>query len=162
MNKSRFVAIGFAAVAIWTFGLVAGCGSSDTNNGSGGGAGGSAGRGGTVGSAGSAGGAAGSASGGQGGGGNDVGTITHCDVTSAGTQTCLEFGTDYTANRAAGCNVLHGTYSAGPCDHASSSGGCKRTVPQNGTQTLYYYPPITTADVMVQCTNDANATYVAP
>ena len=164
MSVSRLVSVGFAIVAIWAVTFVIGCGSSSSNSCDAGcpvtGAGGSGT--GSGGSAGAAAGAGGSASGGQGGAGNDLGTITHCDINSAGTQTCLEYGTDYTASRAAGCAVLSGSYSAGPCDHASSSGGCKRVFGSGGTETDYYYPPITVADVQVQCVNDANATYVAP
>ena len=120
----------------------------------------------------------GAASGGGGGGGslgvggsNGAGgstgasgttTITSCDVNSAGAHTCIEYAVGYTPNVPAGCNVLHGTYATAGCDHPSSSGGCRQTVATIGTMTTYFYPPIMPADVMVQCTNDGNATYVAP
>lgn len=106
-----------------------------------------------------AGGHAGSGAGGTGTGGAGV---THCDV-GGGTPVCYEYSADYTANRAAGCAALSGTYATGPCDHTGSSGGCKRSVPSQGSETTFYYmPSVTPADVMVQCVNDANATYVAP
>ena len=97
-------------------------------------------------------------SGGAGGGGGGV--ISSCNV--PGSNFCLEYSPDYTGSVPAGCNVLHGTYATGPCDHASSSGGCRQPAGATGTQTTYYYPPIMPADVMVQCVNDGNATYVAP
>jgi len=159
----RFAAAGLAVIAaLWGAILATGCDSDSKppcNTGSCAGAGPNKNNG-SAGSAGSPGGAAGAGQGGHGGATSDLGTVTSCDVTGAGSPTCIEYGADYTASRAAGCNVLHGVYSAAPCDHASSSGGCQQVV--GGAQTTYYYPPITTADVQVQCTNDGNATYVAP
>ena len=145
----------------------AGCSSSSTTttnndgssvNGSGGGGGGQAGAGGGAGGAAGRTGAGGSGSGGAGGGG--AGVITSCNVASS--TFCAEYSPDYTGSVPAGCNVLHGTYAMAPCDHAGSSGGCRQPAGGNSTQTTYYYPPIMPADVMVQCMNDANATYVPP
>jgi hypothetical protein len=121
-----------------------GCGSSTSTPSDG-----SAGAGGSTGAGGSA-------------GGSGTTVITSCDVNNTGVHTCLEYAVGYTPNVPAGCNVLHGTYAMTACDHASSSGGCRQTVATIGTMTTYYYPPIMPADVMVQCANDANATYVAP
>jgi hypothetical protein len=143
----------------------ASCSSSSTtsNNdgsgvtGSGGGGGGQAGAGGAGGAAGRTG-AGGSGSGGAGGGG--AGVVTSCTVQSS--NFCLEYSPEYTGSVPAGCNVLHGTYAMAPCDHAGSSGGCRQPAGATGTQTTYYYSPIMPADVMVQCMNDANATYVPP
>ncbi len=139
----------------------AGCSSSSTtsnNDGSGvNGSGGQAGAGGAGGAAGRTG-AGGSGAGGAGGGG--AGVVTSCTVTSS--NFCLEYSPDYTGSVPAGCNVLHGTYAMAPCDHAGSSGGCRQPAGATGTQTTYYYSPIMPADVMVQCMNDANATYVPP
>jgi hypothetical protein len=138
----------------------AGCSSSSTTNGGGGqgGAGGGGGQGGAGGAFGQGGPGGGVGQGGAGGGG--AGTITSCDVPSS--NFCLEYSSDYTGSVPAGCNVLHGTYAMAPCDHAGSSGGCRQPAGATGTQTTYYYPPIMPADVMVQCVNDGNATYVAP
>ena len=59
--------------------------------------------------------------------------------------------------------MLHGTYSAtGMCSHTNSPGGCLRVFAGTGSRTDWYYTPVTTDDVTVQCKNDANATYVAP
>ena len=98
-------------------------------------------------------------SGGSGGAGGG-GVISSCNVPSS--NFCLEYSPDYTGSVPAGCNVLHGTYATAPCDHAGSSGGCRQPAGATGMQTTYYYPPIMPADVMVQCVNDGNATYVAP
>ncbi len=149
----------------------AACGSSSTSSGTGGagggGAGGAAGSPVTTGAAGSAapggaGGGAGSvAAGGARGAGPKV--VTHCYVDMSGSQTCAEYEPDYTANGSAECNVLHGTYSTGPCPSVSSSGGCKRVLNPGGTRIDYYYMPAFQPDaVMVQCTNLGDATYVPP
>lgn len=145
----------------------AGCSSSSTtpNNDGGGtvGGGGSTGQGGAGGGNGGAGGnGAGGKAGGAGGSGADggAGVISSCNVPSS--NFCAEYSPDFTGSVPAGCNVLHGTYAMAPCDHAGSSGGCRQPAGGSSTQTTYYYPPIMPADVMVQCTNDANATYVPP
>ena len=110
------------------------------------------------------GGGGGGGSGGGAGSGGSTGTttVTHCDINNAGTQTCIEYAVGY-PDPAPGCAVLHGTFSTGGCDLTSSSGGCKQVFPSIGTMTTYFYLPTITADaVMVQCTNDGNAIYVAP
>jgi hypothetical protein len=58
---------------------------------------------------------------------------------------------------------LKGVYSAtGRCSHTNSSGGCLQNFGPTEMQTTWYYSPTTVQDVQVTCTNDGNATYVAP
>lgn len=96
------------------------------------------------------------------GGSTGAGKISHCDVNSGGTQTCLEWAPNFTASREGGCNVMHGTLADGPCDLTSSSGGCRRADTGSGIETLYFYMPTTVEDVKVTCVDQANAVYVAP
>ena len=148
-------AIRAMAFVAGTLGLVAGCGGGSTPTGSDGGAG----QGGQTGQAGSGGGAGSGA-----GGAKGTTAVTNCDITdSTGYHQCIEYAIGYTASADKGCGILKGTYSTGPCDAASSLGGCKQP---NGSSsmTTYYYPSatITPAAVMAQCVDDGNATYVAP
>ncbi len=101
------------------------CDGGCTTGGAGTGGGGTSGTGGTTGSAGTTG-TAGHA-GGAGTGG--AATVTHCDVEAQGAKSqCIEYEADDGSSRPQGCTVLHGTYADGPCDHASSSGGCNHNV----------------------------------
>jgi len=138
------------AFALMTLGVAAGCSSSGSTTGSDGGAG-SGGQAGTGGAGGSG-----------GGGGAMAGYgLTHCDLLVVDTHSCDEQYWDI-ASAHKGCDLRMGTFAMGPCDLTGSTGGCKRV---NGmmTETLYYYAPsVTAADVMAQCANDGNATYVAP
>jgi len=77
------------------------------------------------------------------------------------THTCDETFWDV-ASAHKGCDKRSGTFATGACDLSGSTGGCKKVLGAM-TETLYYYAPtVSAADVMVQCVNDVNATYVAP
>jgi hypothetical protein len=102
----------------------------------------------------------GTGGGGGAGGSTGAGKTSHCDV--AGNSTCLEWAPDFTPSREAGCNVQHGTLADGPCSSTNSSGGCRRANTGQGTETLYFYMPITVDDVKATCVAQANAVYIAP
>lgn len=142
---------------LFTLALAA-CGSSSTNPSDGGNGG--AGTGGQSGATGDAG--QGSGGAGTGGASGTNGVVSHCDTTNGGTHLCNEYGADYTVDLEASCTVIDGMYAMGGCDHSGSAGGCMRTVAGVGTHTTFFYAPLTADDVMVQCKNDGNATYVSP
>jgi hypothetical protein len=144
--------------------LCVGIGGSVVSCGSSGGTGAAGGASGTGGAGTGGAGTGGAGTGGAGGaGGGGATAVTHCDINNAGFQMCIEFEIGLTGSLEAGCTVLHGTYANGVCSSANSSGGCKQTVPNIGTQITYYYAPsFQPADVMAQCKNDGNAVYVAP
>jgi hypothetical protein len=163
------LAIGNVLVACGGSGASSDAGGDADVQGGGGASAGSGGISGRAGSGGNSGASGASGSGGASGGpGSDGGAgvggmtaVSRCDINNFGTQECIEYSPGY-VDPAPGCATLHGTYSTGPCDLSNSSGGCKQVF-GSGTTTSYYYSPTVTADaVMVTCTDDGNATYVAP
>lgn len=110
--------------------------------------------------------------GGGGGGGSDSGPSGSapgsCDLRGlAAAGYCQEYAFDPAALSAyeTNCTSSGGTWIAGPCPHAMSLGGCRRTEVGFGDITNWFYEggPYTTADeIMTLCVADGVSTYVAP